>query len=204
MTTSAPVRPSHNAGPGKADLRREILRLRALRSRSEREAADASRTELLVELSAQHATIACYVSQDPEPGTLPLLDVLYRRGRRVLIPWMGDGSGPLEIGWGRYQGPESLVPGPRGILQPAVSLGAEALAEASLVLCPALAATPTGIRLGTGGGWYDRALLHASARAKTACLVDDDEVFPSLPTDPWDVRMDLIATQTRLRVWRDK
>lgn len=147
--------------------------------------------------------MACYVSQDPEPGTHDLLDLLVRRGRRVLIPWMGDGRGPLQIAWGEYTDRESLVAGPRGILQPAVSLGAEGLAEASLILCPALAATPMGVRLGTGGGWYDRALLHASDRAKSACLVDDDEIFSTLPTDPWDVRMDLIATQTRLRGWRD-
>lgn len=196
------ARPSHSTGPGKQDLRREILRRRSARPVADRVEADAARTELLVELAGQHAVIACYVSLGAEPGTRPLLDVLYRQGRRVLIPWMGAG-GSLAIGWGAYDGADSMVPGPRGIPQPRIARGAEELAHASLALCPALAATVSGARLGTGGGWYDRALQYASPRAKTACLVDEDEVFAALPVDPWDVSMDLIATQTRLRGWRE-
>lgn len=202
MTSSALARPSHTTGQPKQELRREIHRRRSLRTLSDRADADAARADLLLELAAQHAVIACYVSHGSEPGTRTLLDTLMRQGRRVLVPWMGTG-GRLEIGWGVYEGMDALVAGPGGIPQPSTSLGPEAVGDASLILCPALGATPTGERLGTGGGWYDRALLYASERAKTACLVDDDEVFTDLPTDPWDLRMDLIATQSRLRGWRE-
>ncbi|MFZ1412545.1 MAG: 5-formyltetrahydrofolate cyclo-ligase, partial [Micropruina sp.] len=64
--------------------------------------------------------------------------------------------------------------------------------------CSGLAATARGDRLGTGGGWYDRALAHASAAATCGILLRDDEVFPELPTEPWDRRVDLIVTPSRV------
>jgi len=57
-----------------------------------------------------------------------------------------------------------------------------------MLLVPALAMDQRGIRLGSGGGWYDRLradpawrLLPALAVLPAAC------VAPSLPADPWDV-----------------
>lgn len=191
------MRPSLSGGPTKAELRAATQSARERRPLAERRAADAARTELVAEVAARHAVIACYVSNGAEPDTHALLDKLYRRGRRVLVPWLGTGGG-LAIGWGRFTGMDSLRPGPRGILQPPEALPGNPLEDASLIVCPALAATPTGDRLGTGGGWYDRALTEASPRIKTLCLVDDAEIHDRLPVDPWDIRMDLVATQTRL------
>jgi 5-formyltetrahydrofolate cyclo-ligase len=57
-----------------------------------------------------------------------------------------------------------------------------------LLLVPALAIDQRGIRLGSGGGWYDRlradpawGALPALAVLPAAC------VCPRLPRDPWDV-----------------
>jgi 5-formyltetrahydrofolate cyclo-ligase len=57
------------------------------------------------------------------------------------------------------------------------------------VLAPALAVSLTGVRLGRGGGSYDRALARVPAEVATAAVVFDDEVLDELPTDPWDVRV---------------
>ncbi len=63
--------------------------------------------------------------------------------------------------------------------------------EMALLLVPALALDHQGIRLGSGGGWYDRLRADAawhSVRAlavlPAACLT------PALPMDPWDVPFD--------------
>ena len=56
---------------------------------------------------------------------------------------------------------------------------------------------PTGHRLGTGGGWYDRALLHADADARVATLVNDAELVADVPREPWDLPVDVIVTPTR-------
>ena len=73
-------------------------------------------------------------------------------------------------------------------------LPARQLPEAELVVCPGLAANLAGDRLGRGGGWYDRALAHAGQATPVVVLLNRDEVLPVIPVQPWDHRVDRIAT----------
>lgn len=64
-------------------------------------------------------------------------------------------------------------------------------AAMALLLVPALAMDPGGLRLGSGGGWYDRlradprwAAVPALAVLPAAC------VSPEMPRDPWDIPFD--------------
>ena len=72
-----------------------------------------------------------------------------------------------------------------------------AIAEAALVLVPALAADRRGVRLGQGAGYYDRTLLAAAPGTELLCLVRDDEFVPRLPEDPHDVRVTAVLTPGR-------
>ena len=79
----------------------------------------------------------------------------------------------------------NLVEGARGVLHPAgPSLGLDGIAEAALVLAPALAVDAAGRRLGQGGGSYDRALTRSSA--PVLAVVFDDELLDSVPVQPHD------------------
>ena len=60
----------------------------------------------------------------------------------------------------------------------------------------ALQVTPGGYRLGTGGGWYDRALTHADPDAVRGTLVGDPEVVDAVPREPWVLPVDLVVTPT--------
>ena len=75
--------------------------------------------------------------------------------------------------------------------------GAEALAEATLIVVPCLAVGPDGSRLGTGGGWYDRALPHRSPGAPVIAVARDAEVLDDLATLtlPHDVPVDGYVTE---------
>lgn len=59
-----------------------------------------------------------------------------------------------------------------------------------LAFIPGRAFTPDGRRTGRGGGYYDR-LLPALKCPKWG-LALKAQIFDSLPTDPWDVRMDRV------------
>lgn len=121
---------------------------------------------------------------------------------RALLPVLLDEAGaPLsEPRWGLWEAGRALVTLGRPPAQPdGEAWGAESLKEADLIIIPALAASVDGTRLGQGGGWYDRALLHRSPGVAVVSVVFDDEVLESgvIPTEAHDVPIDAIITPTR-------
>lgn len=182
--------PRAHAAHTKAALR---ARLRAARSRRS-DAAGAAFARGGWALAAGHDAVALYASTGDEPDTWDLLARLHAAGVRVLLPVL---AGRRHPDWAWYAGPDALRPGWHGILEPTTpALGADAAASVSVVFCSALAATPAGDRLGGGGGWYDRALTQVTT-ALVVALCFDDEVLDTLPTDPWDRRVDVVLTDRR-------
>ena len=121
---------------------------------------------------------------------------------RALLPILLDEAGaPLgEPRWGLWEAGQALVTLGRPPAQPVgEARGAESLKEADLIVIPALAASADGTRLGQGGGWYDRALVHRSPGVAVVSVVFDDEVLESgvIPTEAHDVPIDAIITPTR-------
>ena len=121
---------------------------------------------------------------------------------RALLPVLLDEAGaPLgESRWGLWEAGRALVTLGRPPAQPdGEVLGAESLKEADLIVIPALAASADGTRLGQGGGWYDRALMHRSPDTPVVAAIFDDEVLEAgiIPAEPHDVPVDAIVTPTR-------
>lgn len=136
--------------------------------------------------------VCCYVPVGSEPGSPELITSLASAGRRVLLPVV-VGAAPLD--WAYYSGPDSLTPGPYGLLQPSgPRQGAAAIGQADLVLVPALAVDRAGHRIGRGGGHYDRSLPLARPGAPLVAVVRDDEVVDALPYEPHDVLMTAVLT----------
>jgi 5-formyltetrahydrofolate cyclo-ligase len=170
----------------KAVLRARLLAARgALSSDERREAGRLIRDALLSLPQLQMAgTVAAYYSVGAEPDTRGLVYALWKRGTYVLLPLLlPDG----DLDWASYEGPDSLVPGPRGLAEPGETpRGPEVVARADVVLAPALAVDHAGNRLGRGGGSYDRALARVSPLIPVIALLYDDELLGRVPAEPHD------------------
>ncbi|MEU1216260.1 5-formyltetrahydrofolate cyclo-ligase [Streptomyces sp. NPDC005790] len=189
----------------KAALRRELLAARRLLTSQDvgqTAAVLSSAASDLPELTGAR-TVAAYVSVGREPGTHALLDALRARGVRVLLPVLLADN---DLDWAVFEGAEHLVPAGRGLLEPdGTRLGPEAVLDADAVLLPGLAVDERGMRLGRGGGSYDRVLARlASAGAHPALIVllYDDEVVARVPEEPHDHPVDAVVTPAGARRFR--
>jgi len=169
--------------------------LTARNRRSLLEVAESARAfaEHLVETPdvQRAATVAAYISIGTEPGTGPLIDQLAAMGRRVILPVVLP---DLDLDWAVYDGPESLERR-RGLLEPVGRrLGPEAVATADVVLTPGLAVDRTGMRLGRGGGCYDRALGRVPVGTFVCTLLYGDEVVEEVPSAAHDRPVTAVVT----------
>ena len=138
------------------------------------------------------ATVAAYVSIGTEPGTGPLLDALVASGRRVILPVVLP---DLDLDWAVYDGQGGLARARRGLLEPTGErLGVDAVATADVVLTPGLAVDRTGMRLGQGGGCYDRALGRVPVGTFTCTLLYADELLDAVPAATHDRPVTAVAT----------
>ncbi|WP_320777157.1 5-formyltetrahydrofolate cyclo-ligase [Streptomyces sp. CRN 30] len=199
----------HDAEPDKRKLRRAILSVRnGLPADDVRGTADAlARHALELPELARARTVAAYVSVGGEPGTLALLDTLHARGVRVLLPVLLADD---DLDWGVYEGADHLVRvrygGRMTLLEPAGErLGPEAVTEADAVLLPGLAVDSRGVRLGRGGGSYDRVLARlerAGAGPALLVLLYDSEVVDRVPREPHDRAVHAVVTPSGVRRFR--
>ena len=186
-------------GPTKHQIRAAVGRSRATRSAEARKAGDEARTRSVLRALGdwRPAVVAAYANVDGEPATGDLIDAI-AEWARVLLPVLSGSAGSRRSpAWAVYEGRAGLRAGLRGIPEPTGAPdGQDALLAADLVIVPGIAGTPTGDRLGTGGGWYDRSLVGSSA--PRWMLLHDDEVYESLPVDEWDLPVSMIITDRRV------
>ncbi|MEV6602221.1 5-formyltetrahydrofolate cyclo-ligase [Actinoplanes sp. NPDC051346] len=175
----------------KIALRGQLLALRRSKTRDAlSDAAARVQKALLDHVRRQSPTvIAAYVPIGAEPGGRDLPEALRRAAptASVLLPvLLPDG----DLDWTPYEDSSSLRPGPRGLLEPTgPRLGTSAVSNAELVVVPALAIDRRGVRMGRGGGSYDRALARVPDTAFTVALLHDGELLAEVPTEPHDRRV---------------
>jgi 5-formyltetrahydrofolate cyclo-ligase len=186
---------------GKGVLRRRLVAARTAMSSSSRTEASRLIRDHVLEMPevAGAGTIAAYYSVGTEPDTRGLLFALWKRGSYVVLPvLLPDG----DLDWASYEGPDSLSPGPRGLLQPAEPVrGPGTVARADVVLVPALAVDRSGQRLGRGGGSYDRALARVGPQVPTIALLYDSELLPRVPAEEHDQPVRAVARPEHGITW---
>jgi 5-formyltetrahydrofolate cyclo-ligase len=163
----------------KAELRTAVLAAR--RARADRAADDRAIRHALVELAAGRRTVAGYIPLGTEPGGVELPDALAQACDRLLVPLMLPDR---DLDWTVYDDPTRLGP--------------DAVAEAELVIVPAVAVDRSGVRLGRGGGSYDRALARVPDATLVVAALYRDELVAALPFEDHDRRVRAVVTPAGL------
>ncbi|MDR2108963.1 MAG: 5-formyltetrahydrofolate cyclo-ligase, partial [Coriobacteriales bacterium] len=148
-TTPAPT------SSAKAQLRAALLAQRAALSARRCSEADAAILEQLLRTSHYQAaaTIFSYVSVGDEVDTRGLMRAALSAGKRVCVPRCRS-LGQMDAV--AISSEAELVEGSYGLLEPRAELPAVAPKNIELIIVPCLAATRDGLRIGYGGGVYDR------------------------------------------------
>lgn len=181
----------------KRRTRVELLARRRALSGPQRTAAAAAVADTLVELVRRlrphRVTGYVPVGSEPGGGDLPeLLRAALPADGELLLPVLRD---DLDLDWARYTGPDRLAAARRGLREPVGErLGCSAVAGAQLVVVPALAVDRRGMRLGRGGGSYDRTLARVPAGVLTVALLHDGELVDRLPAEPHDRPVRAVVT----------
>jgi 5-formyltetrahydrofolate cyclo-ligase len=186
-------------GTEKARLRARMTAARRAMPADRRDDAASRLTRLVLDLPDVRAArcVAAYLSIGTEPSTVQLLAQLRARGVRVLLPVLRE---DLDLAWAIYDGPDRLTRGPRGLWTPdGARLGVDTIAEADVVIVPALAVGEDGVRLGRGGGSYDRALARVPGGRRVLALLYDGEVLPAVPADRHDRPVDAAVQPSGVR-----
>ena len=139
----------------------------------------------------------CYVSYGSEVDTRRLIEESLKRGKRVAVPRV---RGRYRMDFCFIRSMADLSPGYKGIPEPGPwCRKAPVPFEETLVIVPGIAFDRSGGRIGYGGGYYDTYLAGKTKCIKAAAAYSM-QITEQIPTEPSDVKMDLIITEKELIV----
>jgi 5-formyltetrahydrofolate cyclo-ligase len=190
----------------KSDLRQRLLEERAALSRDQvdglsRGVVDNLRT---LPLWSRLEEVLIYAPIRNEVNTLPLLDELWERGVRILLPRCRR-CAPGEMEWAPATCHMDLRPGSFAIPEPdPQTCPPEDPLRPDCIVLPGVAFDRSGYRLGYGGGFYDRFLGRADlSRTAAIGLAFSFQLIDRLPRDPWDHPVDIVVTDKEI-LWPKK
>lgn len=192
--------PDESVKDAKSRLRKEIRLRRRNRPAGEREAATAGLTKQLIALVRERSPqlVGCYLSGGDEPDTRPFLSWAAANGVDVLVPvsradglldWVYVSDEPEQIG---LFGISEMVGQP---------VPASVFESVDLLLVPAAAVDRTGMRMGWGRGYFDRALGAMARRPPVFAVIHDEEFLVLVPREDHDLPVDGVVMPSGTQVF---
>lgn len=172
----------------KKELRRQIREQKRAMTREQIDSASQRLAQLLFEtdLYKNASVLYGYMPYNQEVNTLLILERALQDGKRVAVPKVyGDTMNFIYL-----EDLSRVAPSSMGIPEP---IADEPIAqdERALVLMPGLAFDKAGNRMGYGGGYYDK-FLAAEPTHPTVALCYDFQLVDTIPTDVYDIPVDLV------------
>ncbi|MDR2054339.1 MAG: 5-formyltetrahydrofolate cyclo-ligase [Desulfovibrio sp.] len=145
-------------------------------------------------------SVALYAACQGELSVDALMENAWESGRAVYLPRVRRESGVMDfVPCGSLT---ELVPAAFGLREPPESLpgfGAEEAGKAftpDLLVVPGLAFDRRGMRLGFGGGYYDR-FLRRLANCRCVGICFEFQLVEILPAEAWDQPVHYVCTEER-------
>lgn len=183
----------------KSALRRELRRKRnAILPEDARHAALMAACHLAGSSWLRRARhVAVYLGYGSELDTSALIDTLLLQGKQVYVPRIGAQQ---RMRFLRLTADTPLRLNPFGIAEPAGRQRQRGARRMDVIVLPLLGFDGRGHRLGTGGGYYDRALASPRPFRKPLLVGYGYAVqkVASIPSEPWDVHLNAAATEAGL------
>jgi 5-formyltetrahydrofolate cyclo-ligase len=140
---------------------------------------------------AGRGTVAAFAPLGTEVAVEGALATLIARGWRLALPRVeGD-----DVALGRVRSLDALVPGWRGVREPAPDADPVDPGELDVAIVPGLAFDRRGARLGYGGGHLDRLLARRRPGAPVIAVAFGVQLVDRVPVEAHDVRIDVIVTE---------
>ncbi|MEO5366462.1 MAG: 5-formyltetrahydrofolate cyclo-ligase [Magnetococcus sp. WYHC-3] len=202
--------PGLSAGPGSVMDRVAIRQALLARRRSLSLAEVARRSRALCAHAVPHpdfqhaSTVALYLPVQGEADPLGLLEQLPRLRGQCFLPAVVARGEPLQLC--SWSAGSPLEPGAFGIpvpRQPQLVLTPRDLGMLDLMVLPLVAWNRQGLRLGYGGGYYDRTLAGVHTLSRRPALwgwAYDFQEVPQLGAEPHDIPLDGVVCESG--AWR--
>ena len=147
-------------------------------------------------------TVALFLSFDGELDTRPLIDQLWRAGKRVYLPVLHPFS-PGNLLFLHYHPSSDLVVNRLKIREPKLDVrDVLPLSQLDVLVTPLVAFDAAGQRLGMGGGFYDRTLQNwRQHRLQPVGYAHDCQQVDALPTEQWDIPLPAVITPSKTWLW---
>ena len=139
--------------------------------------------------------LVLYASKDNEVLTEAILADAVAAGRIVYYPRLDPDRDQLRLA--AVSDAAELRPGAYGICEPSARdcIDTNALGGV-LMFVPGLGFSPSGQRLGRGGGHYDRLIAEMGPAVVTVGLAYSFQLLERMPQCPHDQRLDFVITES--------
>jgi len=147
-------------------------------------------------------TVALFLSFDGELDTQPLIDELWRTGKKVYLPVLHPFS-PGNLLFLHYHPHSELVVNRLKITEPKLDVrDVLPLEQLDVLVTPLVAFDKSGQRLGMGGGFYDRTLQNWQQHGlQPVGYAHDCQGVEKLPVEKWDIPLAAEMTPSKIGQW---
>ncbi|MEJ8322856.1 5-formyltetrahydrofolate cyclo-ligase [Kosakonia sacchari] len=147
-------------------------------------------------------SVALFLSFDGELDTQPLIEQLWRSGKRVYLPVLHPFS-PGNLLFLYYHPHSELIVNRLKIQEPRLDVrDVLPLNQLDVLITPLVAFDEQGQRLGMGGGFYDRTLQNwREYGLQPVGYAHDCQGVEKLPVEEWDIPLPAVVTPSRIWQW---